>query len=286
MSCKSFLTLTAWTLFVLLLPAGHHSMSAQEFPYSEPLEIGEETEADEIETDRDSFTPATTVAGRGRWIVESAWSFIDNRRVPDTNSLPELVTRYGFNDWLELRLGWNWEAGGASSAVSSGGGIPSEDFGDEIERESELSYGLKAKLTNQDAWRPDSAFIVQAGTPTYGHDTATNLVATYVFGWELANRWKWDTSMRYNYDSADGDHFNIWAPSTVLKVPVGERWMAHTEYFGVMSQGRERDRSHHYFSPGLHYLLTRNLEIGTRVGWGLNDDAANFFANTGLGWRY
>src|SRR5262245_51228429 len=37
-----------------------------------------EGEPDEIETDRDSFTPATTLAGRGRLIVESAYSFIDN----------------------------------------------------------------------------------------------------------------------------------------------------------------------------------------------------------------
>src|SRR4051812_13003374 len=30
----------------------------------------------EIETDRDSFTPATSTAGRGRLIVESAYSFL------------------------------------------------------------------------------------------------------------------------------------------------------------------------------------------------------------------
>lgn len=39
----------------------------------------EETEEDEIETDRDSFTPATTTAGYGRTIFEAAHSFIDNR---------------------------------------------------------------------------------------------------------------------------------------------------------------------------------------------------------------
>jgi hypothetical protein len=92
--------------------------------------------------------------------------------------------------------------------------------------------------------------------------------------------------MRYSYDSSDGDHFNIWAPSTVLKIPVGERWKVHGEYFGVISQGRARDRSQHYFSPGVHYLLTSDLEIGIRVGWGLNEDAANFFSNIGMGWRY
>jgi Putative MetA-pathway of phenol degradation len=277
--------------FLQPLPA---PTGAQPFLYSEPLGLESlaegnserEEEADEIETDRDSFTPATTTAGFRRLIVESAWSFIDNRAVPDTNSLPELVTRYGINDWLELRLGWNWEAGGAANAISSGGSDPEVPTENTIERDSQLFYGFKAALTSQNAWRPQSVVILQAGTPTFGRDTATQLVATYAFGWQLANRWKWDSAMRYSYDSSEGDHFNIWAPSTVLKIPLGERWTTHAEYFGVISQGRARDRTQHYFSPGLHYLVTRDLEVGIRVGWGLNDQAANFFSNIGFGWRY
>src|SRR5262245_15393958 len=243
-------------------------------------------ERDEIETDRDSFTPATTTASPGRLIVESAWSFIDNRLVPDTHSLPELVTRYGINDWMELRLGWNYEVGGAPNSISGGAGDPEFAVENEIERESQLFYGFKAALTSQFEWRPQSAVILQAGTPTSGVDSATQMIATYVFGWELQNRWKWDSSIRYGYERVEGDHFNIWAPSTVLKIPVGNQWTTHAEYFGVFSQGRERDGVQHYFSPGAHYLLTPDLEIGLRVGWGLNDQAANFFSNAGLGWRY
>lgn len=249
-------------------------------------ESAEEDEEDEIETDRDSFTPATTTAGYQRMIVESAWSFIDNRAVPDTNSLPELVTRYGINDWLELRLGWNWEAGGAANAISAGGSDPEVPDENAVERDSQIFYGFKAALTSQNYWRPQSAVILQAGTPTYGKDTATQLVATYVFGWQLPNRWKWDSAMRYSYDSSEGDHFNIWAPSTVLKIPIGEQWTVHGEYFSVFSQGKSRDRSQHYFSTGPHYLMTRDLEVGIRVGWGLNDQAANFFSNVGIGLRY
>lgn len=261
----------------------------QPFPYFDLPELAGEEEAqeeDEIETDRDSFTPATTVAGCGRLIVEAAWSFIDNRRVPDTNSLPELVTRYGVNNWLELRLGWNWEAGGAPNTISSGGSDSEEPTENEVERDSQIFYGFKAALTEQGYWLPRSALILQGGTPTSGKDTATQLIATYVFGWQTANRWKWDTAIRYGYDSSEGDHFNIWAPSTVLKIPVGEQWAVHGEYFGVMTDGRARETSVHYFSPGVHYLITPDLEIGIRVGWGLNDQASNFFSNIGFGRRY
>ncbi|MEQ8786091.1 MAG: transporter [Pirellulaceae bacterium] len=262
---------------------------AETFPrwiYGQQSGEGEEGESEEIETDRDSFTPAVSTTPLGRVMVESAWSYIDNRAVPDTNSLPELVTRYGVTDWLEMRLGWNWEAGGASNAISGSVGDPEEEMGPEIEYESQLFYGGKALLTSQRGWTPQSSVIVQAGTPTSGKETATQLVTTYVFGWETPNRWKWDTAMRYGFDAAEGDHFNIWAPSTVLKAPVGERWNVHGEYFSIISQGRETDTTQHYFSPGVHYLVTPDLEVGVRLGWGLNHDAANFFSNVGFGWQY
>ena len=119
----------------------------------------------EIETDRDSFTPATTTAGRGRLIIESAYSFSDNSIGFETHSLPELVTRYGVTDRIELHLGWNYEVGGASSSFS--GGVPDldEPAGAEFEQGSQLFYGLKAAVTDQDDWLPESAVIVEAGTP-------------------------------------------------------------------------------------------------------------------------
>lgn len=274
-----------WTILCWLVPASF--AMAQQLPFLESLaRESESEERDEIETDRDSFTPATTTAGQGRWIIESAWSFIDNRNVPETNSFPELVTRYGVNDWLELRLGWNYEVGGAANDISTGGADPEVPTENAIERESQLSYGLKASLTRQSSWRPESALIVQAGTPTSGKETATQLALTYVFGWELPNRWKWDSALRYGYDSISGDHFDLWSPSTVLKVPLGERWTAHAEYFGIFTEGFERDSVKHYFSPGVHYLVTRDLEMGVRVGWGLNEQTSNFFSNVGFGWRY
>ncbi len=261
--------------------------SAQPFAYSEPIELEseEEAEQDEIETDRDSFTPATTTAGSGRMIVESAYSFIDNRQVRETHSFPELLVRYGASDWLELRLGWNYEVGGAGNPVSTN--VPGDLEGEaSLERESRVLYGLKAWLTRQDSWLPQSALIVQGYTPTSGEATNTDFSASYVIGWTLPNRWVWDSALRYGTGSLEDDHFNTWAPSTVLKFPLGERWKAHAEYFGVLSDGRADESVQHFFSTGAHYLITSDLEIGARVGWGLNRESPNFFSNVGLGWRY
>jgi hypothetical protein len=239
----------------------------------------------EIETDRDSFTPAISTAGRGLLIVESAYTFLDNRHVPETHSFPELLLRYGVTDRIELRLGWNYEVGGAGNDASgsqSGG----EFEGSGLKREYKISYGAKVALTEQDRWLPASIVILQGFTPTGGEATATQLVATSAWGWELPNRWKLDAAFRYGTGSEGGDRFDIFAPSVVLKVPVAEKVNVHAEYFGMFSRNKEPDFAIHYFSPGVHYLVTPNLEVGVRVGWGLNDQSARFFSNAGVGWRF
>lgn len=244
-----------------------------------------ETEQRELETDRDAFTPATSTVGRRLAVVESSYSFIDNRRVADTHSLPELLLRYGISERIELRLGWNYEVGGTGDIVSGSEG--SEAFeGGGIERESQMLYGIKVAVSEQEGWLPRSAVILQGYTPTSGEALATDVVVAYTFGWELANRWRLDSSMRYGTEHGPRDAFNQWAPSVVLRVPVTERWNVHAEYFGIYSQGAERDVSRAFFSPGTHFLILPNLELGVRLGWGITADAPNFFSNVGVGWRF
>ena len=237
----------------------------------------------EIETDRDSFTPSIRTAGRDIWITEASYSFIDNSHSHSTNSFPELLVRYGVWDRVELRLGFNYEAGGGSNVNGEGGTFLN---GGGLEHETNLQYGVKVALTLQDQWLPESMVIVQGFTPMSGPDPATEYIVTYGWGWELPKCWKIDAAVRYAEDSESGDRFNIWSPSIVCKVPVGERWTAQVEYFGEMSANRRQDFSRQFISPGLHCLLNENLEVGIRVGFGMNEQSARFFSNVGVGWRF
>jgi hypothetical protein len=266
-------------------PGTRYDLFAAESPEGAEAESAGETEPDEIETDRDSFTPATTLTPVGRVIFESAYTFIDNRDTFDTHSLPESLLRFGITEWLEARLGWNYEVGGAGNTVSSESGT--EDFDERrIERESLLNLGLKFRVNRQQGWIPESAFITTAQVPTSGPDTATGFVGTYVFGWTLVRGVKLDAALRYGYETVEHDTHNVWSPSVVLKVPVTERINSHIEYIGLFTSHKERNTQAQYFSPGIHYLLTRDFEIGYRLGWGLSDDAARFFVNTGIGYRF
>lgn len=237
-----------------------------------------------IETDRDSFTPSTTVAGRGRVIFEAAYSFLENRTADSTHSFPEVISRFGISEWTELRLGWNYELGG-------GGSVSGGDAGGLLEAagsggESQLLYGIKTQLSEQSGWIPESATILQGTAPTSGSETAGDFQLAYVFGWEIMELFTLDSSLRYVLTQEEDDDFNQWAPSVVVKVPVAERWNVHGEYFGVFTDKRAENVAPQYFSPGVHYLITPDVEIGVRTGWGLNEDAASSFVNVGFGLRF
>ncbi len=242
-----------------------------------------EGQEEDLETDRDSFTPSTSTVGTRRVLLEAAYSFIDHRGSADAHSLPEMVTRIGLSERTELRLGWNYEVGGGSSVSGGqGGGLEQSS----AEEESQMLYGVKFALTEQDAWVPDSACIIQGRTPTSGPETAGDFQLGYVFGWEIFRDWKLDSSLRYLTASEEGDQFNQWAPSVVVKMPVGERWNVHGEYFGMFNDGSAESHAPQYFSPGIHYLISPDVEIGVRGGWGLNQDAADSFVNAGFGLRF
>ena len=223
--------------------------------------------------------------GTGWKLLESSYSYIDNRDDADIHSFPETLFRYGLTERIELRIGWNYEAGGAGNVVTaeeSSEGL----IGEGVSYESHALYGVKIALTEQQGWIPRSCAILEGFTPTSGEEPASQPVVTYAGGWEFSNGWRLDSALRYAMGNERKNAYNRWGPSIVLRIPVTERWHAHLEYFGVFSQGWIQDTSRAFISPGAHYNFTPNLELGLRVGWGVSPEAANFFANTGFGWRF
>ncbi|MEW4570673.1 transporter [Tautonia sp. JC769] len=253
-----------------------------------PAAPGDEVEAREefIETDRNSFTFAPFAPGRGRLIVESAYSYINIGDEGTKHSFPESILRYGVGDRLELRFGYNFETGPASEVAE--GNIVSA-FG--INAEQQVYYGAKYQLTRQ---RPDfrlmphSAFLAQAHTPVGSIEGRSQMRLGYVWGWRLPNGWTLDQSVRFGTDREGEDGFALWAPSTVLRIPFGreKRWFTHVEYFSVMSQDKDGDFSKQFIDTGLHYLITPNFEVGSVVAFGINDQTQGVLVNVGFGVRF
>jgi hypothetical protein len=247
----------------------------------------------ELNTDRDGFTPSAFVVDQGRVLVETSYVYIQNRDGRPTNAYPELLCRIGATEWLEWRIGANYEVGSQGNVVTN---VEVGETGKAgtASYESSLLYGLKASLAEQDGLLPQACFIMEGDTPMYGEEFGTLPIATLVTGWELpfafpghgAQPCRLDTALRYSYVQSEESWFNRWAPSAIVRMPMTERFEVHAEWFGTFSEGRSPEVSRPFFSTGTHYALTERFEVGLRIGWGLSPEAANFFSDAGCALRY
>jgi hypothetical protein len=239
----------------------------------------------DLGTDRDAFTPCTHCVDAGVSLTETSYVFIDNSVGLPTNNYPELLIRLGANDWWEWRLGFNYGVGSQGNVVTNvevgEGSIEGRSV-----YESSVLYGFKIDTSEQFGWVPESCFIMEASTPTYGDVFGTVPVATIVAGWELPFEWRLDGAIRYSYSEGELNWFSRWGPSAVLRIPITEAFEMHAEWFGTFTQGQLNDTHRPFFSPGIHYIISENTEIGLRVGWGLTDEAAPFFSDAGFAFRY
>jgi hypothetical protein len=245
----------------------------------------EAAEPGDLGTDRDAFTPNTHTVPAGTALWEGSHVYIDNQFGKPTNNYPELLVRLGANDWLEWRFGVNYGVGSQGNIVTSvevGEGHPERGS----LYESSLLYGFKADLSDQQGWLPESCFIMEASTPAYGDVFGTVPVATGVCGWELPGGCRLDAALRYAYSEGRTGWFDRWSPSVILRVPLTDRFEVHAEYFDTFTSRPRIDTNRAFFSPGMHYLLTKRLEVGVRVGWGITPLAAPFFSDAGFGWRW
>ena len=249
------------------------------------LAVAARAERADLGTDRDAFTPCTHCVAPGVSLTETSYVFIDNPTGLPTNNYPELLVRLGATEWWEWRLGVNYGVGSQGNVVTSVE-VGEGTIEGRTVYESSVLYGFKLDTTEQEGWLPESCFIMEASTPTYGDVFGTVPVATIVAGWKLPLEWRLDGAIRYAYSEGETNWFSRWGPSAVLRMPVTDRWEVHAEWFGTFTQGLLNDTHRPFFSPGAHYIIGKDVEIGLRVGWGLTDEAAPFFSDAGLAIRY
>ena len=273
--CLGWLALWLGAALVLPVAVGTAPTSAH----------GEEASGADLGTDRDAFTPSTRTIEPGKLLSEASYVYIDNRFGLPTNNVPEYLLRIGGTDWLEWRFGVNYSVNSAGNIVTSVEVGERRPF-DESLYEANVLYGFKVDASDQDGLVPESCVIVEGGTPTSGDLWGTIPVATAVAGWELPWGTRLDGALRYSYAQGHTKWFSRWSPSVIIRQPITERWETHIEFFETVTEGLRKDNVRPFFSPGTHYLLMENLEVGIRIGWGLNHTAADFFSDTGVAWRY
>ena len=235
-------------------------------------------------TDRPDFAESTTTVGRGVTQLELGYTYVydnDGVNAARSQSCPELLARVGiFAEWLELRVGWTYFeeriAGGTSTNFSG-----SED----------LSVGLKIALTPQEGLLPEMAFIPQMSLPTGADVFTTGEVlpgGIWNYSWEINDcvAMAGQTVFNRALDLVTGKPFMEFAQSWTIAYSLTEKVGGYTEWFVIVPDGADTDRTRHFFNGGLTYLVHNDLQLDFRGGVRLSDASEDYFAGTGLSRRF
>ena len=259
-------------------------------------------EPDVIVTDRPDFTEASSTVGRGRVQLEAGYTFTRDRTNGErfsSHSYPEALLRVGmFADWFEFRLGQNF---GTERTTLPDGTRTTGSGADD------LYLGVKLGLTEQKAWRPEVALVLQMTVPSGSRDFSAREVLpgiNLLYGWDVikdrvsvggstqANRVRGDFALPDFMgleQAVTGRHsYLLLAQSLTVNYTLTEKLGAYTEWFAFFPDSAIGPEvgPEHYLDGGFTYKVTPAFQLDIRAGVGLNRHAADFFAGSGFAVKY
>jgi len=232
--------------------------------------------AEPLVTDRPDATESSSVVAPGFFQLEvGVTAFEDAEGTSGVESLGTLL-RVGVIQDLELRLGW-------------GGYLDS----DEVSGVNDMALGFKYYIAPELGWRPEMAVLVHTSLPVGESELSSDAYDPdflLSFSHSLSER----ISLGYNVgaaietsqggDSGKDKTLSSALYSVALGYKVSERAGAYLEVFG--SEGLSADDSPASIDGGLTWLLSDDAQLDCFAGFGLNDDADEWFVGIGYSLRW
>jgi len=242
-------------------------------------------------TDRPDFTESTEAVPLGRFQLESGYTFTYDREGGERireQGFPELLLRVGVARDFELRFGWGGYAlteREFQSESRRGRPISPEEH---IQGAEDFELGFKLKIHEQRGLIPHLAILGGVTFPSGSPSASSGDVDP-----SLGMLWAYDLSddlalagqFIFATPTDDGDRFFQSAASVSLGAALTDRLGTYVEYFGFYPDAEQSDSSH-TVNGGFTYLVDTNFQIDIRAGFGLNEQADDFFTGVGFAWRF
>jgi len=242
-------------------------------------------------TDRPDMTESATIVPVGSIQLETGLLYTSDKTstilgdITSTSfSIPNNLFRIGIIKPLELRVifGEYGMSKGKLGAVSVDGpkGL------------SPLAVGTKVKFWDEKGWIPETAIIAHVTLPLGGKDVKP-LQPIYDYRFSLAHTFSDKLSLGYNiggeydpaavYDPVTDTYSGEYAGIYTIALGVGI-----TDKFGVFGEffGDYMDAKNHEFDAGLTYMLAELIQFDLSGGFGLTEEANDFFISSGITFRW
>lgn len=218
-------------------------------------------------TDRPDATESPYTVGTGNFQIETGALFTDSGDDAFNTESTVFNTgllRYGLNETIELRLGWDY-----LNERTNNNGTELSD----INGFTPLLLGAKFELVNEKGWIPQIGLLTHLRLPfsaaeefrpentgmemifSFDHTLSDKDGIAYNLGARIAD----DRSLEYIYTIAYGYSFT-------------EKWGAYAELYGAFP---EDTQAYHLWDAGITYLVNNNLQLDATIGTGFNGTAAN-----------
>ncbi|MCI0650834.1 MAG: transporter [Planctomycetes bacterium] len=256
-------------------------------PSEKPARVEGEPAAEEaplLITDRADQTASAFAVPPRMLQLEFGWLHTQNDddsvKVID-RAIPQTLLRYGINEELEFRFGF---AGIIHRSTTVRGAHGSDETG-----LGDTDVGLKYVLAKEDGQRPQVAVIGTLILPTGEADFSRQTVdpsVRFAFSHSLAH----DCTLSYNagiaLESQDLPGRDLHTGSLVFYTlafgkSFTEKFGGFVEVFGDIGLSRRGGPSHS-FDWGVTYLVQENVQFDALAGFGLSEDADDWFVGAGV----
>lgn len=223
--------------------------------------------------DRPGFGTSSASVMTGELQVEGGYRF-SKEHAERQHALGEMLLRYGFSEWLELR-------GGLNSFVLVGD-PPFDERG-----YVGTSLGAKIPLLAPAGAPAETANLSVVAMTTLANATGSfetdgervRQEARLAYDYPLGERWTVSTNAGLRFFFIDKPDTE-WLASGTLAANLSARGAAYVGYAGIFADDGASDT---YAEAGLTYNLARTTQVDVHGGLRLGDnDRSNFFAGVGF----
>lgn len=236
-----------------------------------------------IGTNRPSFSDSASLVPAGHLQLETGYTFTKRHRAgtaTERHAAPEVLARYRLLERLETQVLW----GGYASQDTTSAGTTSEADGD-----TDLGFGLRVPIEDQHGWMPTVALgaIATVGTGDDAFSTGDHTVPTgkILWAYSLEGGFGLGGNFVLSHPFDGQERFDQFAASVYGTWTIDARTTLFGEYYVVTPYANGTGAAH-TVDGGVLFLASRTVQLDARVGFGLDDEADDFFTGFGISFLF
>ena len=229
-----------------------------------------------IDTDRPDQTESVVLVPK-KWLqFEAGFNYQKNSQDEKEFITPTLLSKYGLNNRVELRLITTIKT---NSTLLIPSGTLHETGLDVTE------IGAKIALFEEKKWVPKTSFMFHVAIPAFSSAKFKPDKVAPNFRFTMQHTLSSNTAMGYNvgceWDGFTNDPAYIY--TLTLGIDLAEKWYSYIEGFGAFKKQLSPE---HNIDGGLAYFISENFKIDISSGFGLTDTAPQWYIALGASVRF